>query len=163
MKRIQSVASAMALAALWFAASIASVSAFDAHSGYYYPEVQTQEVYVSELGLAPDTGKRSRAAFVSGLASQNAKLGYPPGYHLFAKGTELEKLIVVATGDGRYDTLFRLRALLASLTSMARTTELFARSNQPQDLNFLDLCKMIGFTQVTVSNGKDVTHQIKVR
>lgn len=70
---------------------------------------------------------------------------------------------MVATGDGRYDTLFRLRALLASLTSMARTTELFARSNQPQDLNFLDLCKMIGFTQVTVSNGKDVTHQIKVR
>ena len=55
----------MALAALWFAASIAPVSAFDAHAGYYYPEVQTQEVYVSELGLAPDTGKRSRAAFVT--------------------------------------------------------------------------------------------------
>ncbi|GAB2186837.1 hypothetical protein LAB1_41460 [Roseibium sp. LAB1] len=153
----------MALAALWLAASLAPARAFDAHAGYYYPEVQTQEVYVSGLELAPDTGKRSRAAFVSGLASQNAKLGYAPGYHLFAKGGELEKLIVVATGDGRYDTLFRLRALLASLTSMSRTTELFARSNQPQDLNFLDLCKLIGFTQVTVSNGKDVTHQIKVR
>ncbi|MEE4012840.1 hypothetical protein V1T76_12295 [Roseibium sp. FZY0029] len=163
MKRIQPVAPAMVLTALWLAATTLPAAAFDAHAGYYYPEAQTQEVYVSALELAPDTGKRSRAAFVSGLASQNAKLGYPPGYHLFAKGTDLEKLIIVATGDERYDTLFRLRALLASLTSMARTTELFAQSKQPQELNFLDLCKLIGFTLVTVSNGKDVTHQIKVR
>ncbi|WP_209001026.1 hypothetical protein [Stappia sp. BW2] len=160
MKRVQTVVPAMAL---WLVVTTLAAAAFDAHAGYYYPEAQTQEVYISDLALAEDTGKRSRAAFVSGLASQNSKLGYPPGYHLFAKGTELEKLIVVATGDGRYDTLFRLRALLASLTSMARTTDLFAQSNQPQDLNFLDLCKLIGFTQVTVSNGKDVTHQIKVR
>jgi len=163
MKQIQHFTILIAIIALSLSASLTPTRAFDAHAGYYYPEPQTREVYVSELGMAPDAGKRSRAAFVIGLAAQHEKRSRIVGYHLFAKGTDLEKLIIVATGDGQYDTLYRLRALLASLTSMARSTELFARSNQPQELNFLDFCKLIGFTQVTVSNGKDVAHQIMVQ
>lgn len=140
-----------------------TAGAFDGHAGYYYPAPQTSEPYISEIETALDANKRSRAAFVIGLAAQQSKQAYAPGFHLFAKGDDLEKLIIVATGDGRYDTLFRLRALLASLTSMARGTELFARTDAPQDLNFLDFCKLIGFTQVTVSDGKDIAHQIKVK
>ena len=138
-------------------------AAKDSHAGYYYPEPQTREVYASPLPVAPDAGERSRAAFVIGLTAQQEKLNHLPGYLLFAKGDDLQKLIIVATGDGQYDTLYRLRALLASLTAKARTSELFARSSQPEDLNFLDFCKLIGFTQVTVSNGKDVAHQITIR
>ncbi|WP_422378578.1 hypothetical protein [Roseibium sp.] len=163
MKQFQLFTTLIAIAVLSLSFGPGPAGAFDAHAGYYYPEPQTREVYVSELGLAPDAGKRSRAAFVIGLAAQHDKRNRIVGYHLFAKGGDLEKLIIVATGDGQYDTLYRLRALLASLTSMARSTELFARSNQPQELNFLDFCKMIGFTQVTVSNGKDVAHQILVQ
>lgn len=140
-----------------------AAGAFDSHAGYYYPNPQTSEPYISEVETALDANKRSRAAFVIGLAAQQSKQGYAPGYHLFAKGKDLEKLIIVATGDGQYDTLFRLRALLASLTSMARGTELFARTEAPQDLNFLDFCKLIGFSQVTVSDGKDIAHQIMVQ
>lgn len=139
-----------------------TASAFDSHAGYYYPQPETREAYISEVTVDPAADKRSRAAFIIGIAAQNAKMNHTPGYHMFAKGGELEKLIIVATGDGQYDTLFRLRALLASLTSMSRGTELFARTDQPQELNFLDFCKLIGFRQVTVSNGKDVAHQIKV-
>ncbi|MCV0428579.1 MAG: hypothetical protein K5905_24240 [Roseibium sp.] len=146
-----------------FAVLLTAAQAFDGHAGYYYPEPQTSEAYISEVQTADDADKRSRAAFVIGLAAQQSKQNYTPGFHMFAKGTDLEKLIIVATGDGQYDTLYRLRALLASLTSMARSTELFARTNRPQELNFLDFCKLIGFTQVTVSNGKDLAHQIKVR
>ncbi|MGS4887618.1 hypothetical protein [Roseibium sp. MB-4] len=149
------------IAAVLTAATLPS-SAFDSHAGYYYPAPQTSEPYISNVETALDANKRSRAAFVIGLAAQQSKQAYAPGYHLFAKGAELEKLIIVAKGDGQYDTLYRMRALLASLTSMARGTELFARTDQPQELNFLDFCKLIGFKQVTVSNGKDVTHQIKV-
>lgn len=163
MQHIQVIAAMLAASVLWLAAVTLPVAAFDAHAGYYYPAPQTRETYVSELAPAPDTGKTSRAAFVIGLARQHEDRDRAAGYHLFAKGTDLEKLIIVATGDGRYDTLYRLRALLASLTSMARQSDLFTRSNQPQDLNFLDFCKLIGFTQVTVSNGRDVAHQIFVR
>lgn len=163
MQQTHFIAAGLAASLLWLAAVTGPAAAFDAHAGYYYPEPQTREVYVSELTPSPDAGKTSRAAFVIGLAGRHEERGRVIGYHLFAKGADLEKLIIVATGDGQYNTLYRLRALLASLTSMARSTELFARSSQPQDLNFLDFCKMIGFTQVTVSNGRDVAHQIAVR
>ncbi|WFE90493.1 hypothetical protein K1718_03830 [Roseibium porphyridii] len=151
------------LSVAFLAAASAAGHAFDGHAGYYYPEPQTREVYISEIKTAADASKRSRAAFVVGLATLQEKQSWHPGYHLFAKGGDLEKLIIVASGNGQYDTLFRLRALLASLTSKARSTELFARSDQPHELNFFDFCKLIGFSQVTVSNGKDVAHQVKIR
>lgn len=163
MKHFQKLASTAAISGILLLTSLTGASAFDAHAGYYYPEPQTREVYISDLPVAPDAQKRSRAAFVIGLAAQHAKQNHSAGYHLFAKGGDLEKLIIVSTGDGQYDTLYRMRALLASLTSLARSTELFARSNHPHELNFLDFCKLIGFTQVTVSNGRDVAHQIKIK
>jgi hypothetical protein len=163
MKTIRKTVSLLVTAIAFLVATHVAANAFDAHAGYYYPEPQTREAYVTEITIAPDANKRSRAAFVIGLAAQHAKQNHAVGYHLFAKGGDLEKLIIVATGDGQYNTLYQLRALLASLTSMARATELFSRTNNPQDLNFLDFCKLIGFKQVTVSNGKDVAHQIKIQ
>ncbi|WP_289035225.1 hypothetical protein [uncultured Roseibium sp.] len=137
--------------------------AADLHAGYYYPAPQTHEVYVASAPVADDAEETSRAAFVIGLAAQQLQQNHAPGYHLFAKGENLEKMIIVATGDGRYDTLYRMRALLASLTSMARATPLFTQSAEPYELNFLDFCKLLGFTQVTVSDGRAIAHQIKIR
>ncbi|WP_346892444.1 hypothetical protein [uncultured Roseibium sp.] len=136
---------------------------FDSHAGYYYPSPQTRETYASNTTPDAEATESSRAAFVVGLAAQQFQQNHVPGYHLFAKGDHLEKLIIVATGDGQYDTLFRLRALLASLTSMARGTPLFSQTSEPYEYNFLDFCKLMGFTQVTVSNGKDLAHQIFLR
>jgi len=135
----------------------------DRHAGYYYPAPQSHETYASEVPTAPDAFKSSRAGFVVGLAAQQLEQSYAPGYHVFAKGADLEKMIIVATGDERYQTLFQLRALLASLTSRARATPLFSQVEKPYELNFLDFCKLMGFTQVTVSNGNDLAHQIQVR
>ncbi len=134
----------------------------DNHAGYYYPEVQTTETYISALSKMASVSKRSRVGFTVGLNAKQLKRAYAPGYHMFAKGGQAEKLIIIATEEGRYNTLFRLRALLASLTANARKSPLFTESDTPEKLNFLDLCKLAGFTQVTISNGKDVTHQIFV-
>lgn len=141
----------------------APAQGFDSHAGYYYPQPQTRETYASDTKPDAEATESSRAAFVVGLAAQQFKQNHIPGYHLFAKGEHLEKLIIVATGDGQYDTLYRLRALLASLTSMARGTPLFSQTAEPYKFNFLDFCKLMGFTQVTVSNGKDMAHQIFIR
>jgi hypothetical protein len=134
----------------------------DNHAGYYYPEPQTTETYISALSKMATASKRSRIGFTVGLNARQLKRSYPPGYHLFAKGGQAEKLIIIATEEGRYNTLYRLRALLASLTSNARKSPLFSESGTPEELNFLDLCKLAGFTQVTISNGKGLTHQIYV-
>ncbi len=134
----------------------------DSHAGYYYPEAQTTETYISPLSTIASVSKRSRVGFTVGLNAKQLKRSYPPGYHLFAKGGQAQKLIIIATEEGRYNTLYRLRALMASLTATARKSPLFTETDSPEELNFLDLCKLAGFTQVTISNGKDVTHQIFV-
>ncbi len=135
----------------------------DRHSGYYYPPAQSEEVFQSLAPVLGGVNRRSRAGLVAGLNKRQIERQYDSGYHVFAKGTEAEKLIIVATQDGRYDTLYRLRALLAALTSEARLSPLFSNSGSPENLTFLDLLKMGGFTQVTVSNGKDVSHTIVIR
>ncbi|MEP1205953.1 MAG: hypothetical protein ABJM29_04865 [Rhizobiaceae bacterium] len=136
--------------------------AADNHAGYYYPQPESSETYVSALNVMPSMNKRSRVGFLIGLNKEQLGRAYPPPYHIFAKGFHAQKMIVVATGSGRYDTLFRLRALLASLTSQARTSPLFEQSRQPENLNFLDLARLAGFTQVTISDGDALAHRINL-
>ena len=141
---------------------LAPAAASDLHAGYYYPVPHSREVYVARVPVAADASKRSRAAFAVGFEQQQIARGNAPDFHLFVKGNEFEKMIVVATGPGRYDTLYRMRALLAALTSQARTTPLFQQSEAPHELTFLDFCKLMGFTQVTVSDGDTLAHQIVI-
>lgn len=135
----------------------------DSHAGYYYPEPATSEVYVSSVDPMADASKLTRVGFTVGLSAQQLKRAYPPQYHIFAKGAQSQKLIIISSGHTRYDTLFRLRALLAGLTAEARTSPLFRQAKNPENLNFLDLLRMTGFEQVTVSDGEDLAHRITLR
>ena len=73
-----------------------------------------------------------------------------------------EKMIIVATEADRYTSLYRLRALLAAMTSEARSTPLFNRAPNPERLTFLDFCKLMGFARLTVSDGNTVALQIDI-
>ena len=134
--------------------------ASDSHAGRYYPEPSSSEVYTSPFPRLPSAGKRTRVGFTVGLNARQSKRGYAPTYHLFAKGSEAEKLIIVATGDGRYDTLYRMRGLLAAMTAEARLSPLFKQLASPENVNFFDLVRMTGFSQITVSDGRAFAHRV---
>ena len=155
--------SAGLLMALVTLCSVTAAVAADSHAGYYYPIPVTSEVYASPLSPMPNVNKRTRIGFTVGLNAQQLKRAYPPQYHIFAKGFSAQKLIIVASGDGRYNTLFRLRALLAGLTADARTSPLFQQTRTPENLNFLDLARLVGFTKVTISDGDKFAHRIDIQ
>ncbi len=134
----------------------------DRHSGYYYPEPQTVERYTGKIQRLPAVNRLSRIGFVTRMDQLQKKQPYAPTYHMFAKGNEAEKLIIVATERGRYDTIYRLRGLLASMTSGARLSPLFQKVGNVQYLNFLDLLKMAGFERLTITNGDEIAHQIEI-
>ena len=138
-------------------------SAAETHAGYYYPAPQTYELYVSPLPMLRDVTKLSRVGLLVGLNARQYKRAFAPGYHMFGKGEYSEKLIIVAVEKDRYQTLFQLRALLASMSSMARTSPLFAQTGSAENLNFLDLLKIAGFSQLTLTNGVDVSHRISIK
>jgi hypothetical protein len=132
----------------------------DRHADYYYPPPVTQETYTARAQTLPESGRRSRIAFVTGLANRMLQNPYPPEYAIFAKGAEAEKLIIVAVKSDAYNTLFRLRALLATLTAVARVTPLFKEGAVEDFFTFFDLCKMLGFERITVSDGQNFAHRI---
>jgi hypothetical protein len=134
----------------------------DRHAGYYYPEPATHETYEARATTLPQANRARRIAFVTGLAQKIMNRAYSPPYTVFAKGDAADKMIIVALEDGPIDTLYRARAVLASLTAMARTLPIFAELGVAETYTFLDLCKLLGFRQVTISNGRDLAHQIAI-
>ena len=52
------------------------------------------------------------------------------------------------------------RALFANLTAVARTTPIFQEYGVEEFFTFFDFAKMLGYTQITISNGRDFTHQV---
>ncbi len=154
--------SKLLIAALLVFFSLRAANSQDSHAGYYYPKPVTSEVYASPLRPLLHTSKRTRIGFTVGLNARQLKRAYPPQYHIFAKGFGGQKMIIIASGSGRYNTLYRMRALLAALTAGARTSPLFQKSRTPENLNFLDLARLAGFTKVTISDGDTFAHRIDI-
>ncbi|MCP5368518.1 MAG: molybdopterin-guanine dinucleotide biosynthesis protein A [Hyphomicrobiales bacterium] len=135
----------------------------DRHAGYYYPDNVTHEIYGARARVLDGASRERRIGFVTAIAAQQASRPYPAKTAMFAKGTEAEKLIIVSLVDGHLNTIYRARAALALLTAGARTTPIFQQFEVESVFTFLDLCKLLGFKQVTISDGKEFAHQIEIR
>lgn len=148
----------------WSGAGLATAAPQqDRLEGYYYPKVSSRETYVSRAKTLEDSTRTRRLGFVTGLTEQLTDMPYAPSYAIFAKGNEANRLIIVAYGDGELNTVYRVRALLASLTALARVTPLFQQLQVEELFTFFDLCKMLGFSTVTVSDGRHFTHQVVLK
>jgi len=134
----------------------------DHHEGYYYPKPGSIEHYPARVYTLPESDRVRRQAFVIGLTKQLVAGQYAPSYAIFAKGDASDKLIIVALADGQLNTIYRARALLATFTSVSRSTAFFQQHTQPDEATFLDLLKLLGFRQVTISDGRDFAHQIVI-
>lgn len=135
----------------------------DRHAGYYYPVPQSHEVYEARAETLADANRKRRIAFVTELTNQLVAGAYAPGFAMFAKGAEAEKVIITGLQEGGYSTLYRMRALLAVLTAKARTTPIFREYRVEDVFTFLDLLKLLGFKQLTVTDGDRFAHQIQIK
>ncbi len=130
------------------------------HAGYYYPEPQSRETYTARARIMEEASRTLRIAFVTGVTNQALARPYPPTAAIFAKGSEAEKMIIVALQDGRIDTIYRARAIFANLTAVARVMPIFQELGVQEWFTFFDLAKMLGFKQITISDGRDFAHQV---
>jgi hypothetical protein len=132
------------------------------HEGYYYPKPQTVEHFVSAVVTLPESDQTRRQSFVIGMTQKLLDGKYAPSFAIFAKGNKSEKLIIVGMIDGQLNTVYRARALLAELTSIARATAFFQQNTQPETSTFFDFMKLLGFRQVTITDGRRFAHQVIV-
>ncbi|MBT6314753.1 MAG: molybdopterin-guanine dinucleotide biosynthesis protein A [Alphaproteobacteria bacterium] len=152
------IAIAAALGALVSLAGPASAD--DRHAGYYYPQPQSSEVYYPRATPLPEANRDRRLGFVTGITTAQLRAPYPPTHVLYAKGAESEKLVIVALQDGYIDTIYRARALLAAMTAQARATPIFTELEVESTYTFFDLAVLLGFKQITISDGQSFAHQV---
>ena len=135
----------------------------DKYVGYYYPKPAAIEIYKARAAVLPGANRKRRIAFIVHVVNERLQRPYPPTYSLFPKGGRAHKLIIVSNLPGQLNTIYRVRALLATMTSVARSLPIFREHSVENDFTFLDLMKMLGFESVTVSDGESFTHQIILR
>lgn len=143
----------------WSAMSVAQTN--DRHVGYYYPAPAQIEVYKARANPLPEVTPARRIEFVTAITLEKTRKPYAPDAVFFAKGEHAQKLIIVSLRSDSLNTIYRVRAYLAALTAVARTTPIFRNAHVEDILNFFDLVRMLGFEQITISDGDRFTHQIK--
>ena len=158
----QALASLAVAAALAISAGAAQADE-ERHVGYYYPQPQTVETYEARAQTLQDASRSQRLAFVTALTNQMLGNPYPPQFAMFAKGSNAEKLIIVSLNDNTYNTIYRARALFAMLTAVARMTKLFQEHRVEEIFTFFDLCKLLGFEQITITDGYEFAHQVLIK
>ena len=147
-------ATALVLAGtLAITAHAAAAERQDHHVGYYYPEPRQIEAYGPRVQTLPNATVSTRVGFVVGLSKALRERPYAPSYAVFEKGDDSDKLIIVALEDGVLDTLYRARAVLPA----------FQEARDRNRLTFFDLAKLLGFKQITISDGRDFAHQVILR
>jgi hypothetical protein len=134
--------------------------AADRHAGYYYPPVNSEETFRARSPVMANASRETRIGFIVAQTNAQQSQAFPPRYAMFAKGDDAEKMIIVGLDQHSFSTLFRARGVLAQLTATARASALF-RNLAVEDLfTFFDLARVLGFIQITVSDGQTYSHRV---
>ncbi len=139
------------------------VAAADRHAGYYYPIPATGETYGARAEVLEGANRARRILFVTELTNQMMESPYPPQVAMFAKGDHGQKMIITSLYSDGYNTLYRMRGLLAMMSARARSTPIFKEYRVQDVFTFLDLLKMLGFERLTVTDGERFAHRIEIK
>lgn len=134
----------------------------DSRAGYYYPAPQTEETYVARAKTLKEASRSLRLGFITGFTKGQLDSPTPIWFVIYAKGAESDEMIITALEEGKIDTLYRARGLLAALTAMARQLPVFQENGLQDWFTFFDLAKMLGFKKITISDGKTYAHRVNI-
>ncbi|MEM8793249.1 MAG: hypothetical protein AAGE80_16630 [Pseudomonadota bacterium] len=150
-----------------FAALLAAIATFgqaDSKEEYYYPAVNSEEVFERTITNTPPPANRAvRVAFTTQITKAQLAAPETPRFAVFAKGGEAQHMIIVALDDEVFKTLFRARAVMAQLTSNARSTDFFIKNGIAAHATWFDLAKLLGFEDIVISDGQDWAHRVVLR
>lgn len=145
------------------APAAAAPAAEDKYVGYYYPKPTTIENYTSPMQMIAGAERQQRVQFVTVVSQGTIQSAYRVPYAVFVKGDKAEKLIIVGLQPGELNSIYRVRAILANMTTMSRLSPFFQERTVAEDANFYDLLKMLGFTQLTATDGEKFAYQVNVK
>ena len=135
----------------------------DRYIGYYYPKPTSTETFESQLQTIAGAERAQRIQFTTVVSQGTIQSAYRVPYAVFAKGEKADKMIIVGMQQGELNTVYRMRALLANMTTMSRLSPFFQERTVAEDATFFDLLKLLGFRELTITDGEKVTHQVTIK
>ena len=138
-------------------------NADDRYVGYYYPKPTSTEVFESSMQTIQGAERPQRVQFVTVVSQGTIQSAYRVPYAVFAKGEKADRMIIVGMQQGELNTIYRMRALLANMTTMSRLSPFFQERTVAEDATFFDLLKLLGFRELTITDGEKLTHQVTIK
>jgi hypothetical protein len=135
----------------------------DRYIGYYYPKPTATETFESSMQTIAGAERAQRVQFVTVVSQGTIQSAYRVPYAVFAKGEKADRLIIVGLQQGELNTIYRMRALLANMTTMSRLSPFFQERTVAEDATFFDLLKLLGFREVTITDGEKTTLQVTIK
>jgi opacity protein-like surface antigen len=135
----------------------------DRYIGYYYPKPTATETFESSMQTIAGAERAQRIQFVTVVSQGTIQSAYRVPYAVFAKGEKADRLIIVGLQQGELNTIYRMRALLANMTTMSRLSPFFQERTVAEDATFFDLLKLLGFREVTITDGEKATLQVTIK
>ncbi len=126
---------------------------------YYYPPVNSEEVFARDLALAPIPRRAVRVGLITRITRTQLAAPESPRFVIFAKGDEAKHMIIIALDDQVFKTVYRARAVLTQLTSNVRSADFFT-SNIEDYATWFDLAKLLGFDDLVISDGATWSHRV---
>jgi hypothetical protein len=135
----------------------------DRYIDYYYPKPTATETFESSMQTIAGAERAQRVQFVTVVSQGTIQSAYRVPYAVFAKGEKADRLIIVGLQQGELNTIYRMRALLANMTTMSRLSPFFQERTVAEDATFFDLLKLLGFREVTITDGEKTTLQVTIK
>ena len=145
------------------ATAAAAPAGEDRYIGYYYPKPTSTEIFESSMQTIAGTTRTQRIQFVTVVAMGTLQSAYRVPYAVFAKGEKGDKLIIIGMQPGEMSSIYRMRGVLANMTTMSRLSPFFQERTVAEDATFFDLLKLLGFASVTITDGEKLTHQVTIK
>jgi opacity protein-like surface antigen len=145
------------------AAAVPKAAGEDRYVGYYYPKPTATETFESTMQTIAGAERAQRIQFVTVVSQGTIQSAYRVPYAVFAKGEKGDRLIIVGMQQGELNTVYRMRALLANMTTMSRLSPFFQERTVAEDATFFDLLKLLGFREVTITDGEKTTLQVTIK
>ena len=144
-------------------AAAPKVAGEDRYIGYYYPKPTATETFESTLQTIANVERAQRIQFVTVVSQGTIQSAYRVPYAVFAKGEKADRLIIVGLQQGELNTIYRMRALLANMTTMSRLSPFFQERTVAEDATFFDLLKLLDFRELTITDGEKTTLQVTIK
>lgn len=135
----------------------------DRYVGYYYPRPTSTETFTSSMQTIQGVDRAQRIQFVTVVSQGTLQSAYRVPYAVFAKGEKGDKLIIVGLQPGELSSVYKMRGVLANMTTMSRLSPFFQERTVAEDATFFDLLKLLGFQSLTITDGEKLTHQVTIK